>query len=199
HVTEVVLLQDQVEGLVPGNVLELDGDGALDVRIDDDVQPGEVRYRAKDVLDVGVPQVERDRLARELRLTLRECPRLEGGELPPGLRRLLLGQHSRGRLEEGVLPRRRLLRFARAGTAGFPDAGRQRRRRGLLDGRLRVLRARPDRGGGSGRRRGRRRHGRCGRRLGRGAWLRRGRQRRRRGCRYSARIRGRRAPLFLGR
>src|SRR5437773_1229080 len=43
HVTEVVLLQDQVEGLVPGNVLELDGDGALDVRIDDAVQPGELR------------------------------------------------------------------------------------------------------------------------------------------------------------
>ena len=71
HVTEVVLLQDQVEGLVPGNVLELDGDGALDVRIDDDVQPGELRDRAKDVLDVGVLQVERDRLARELLLATR--------------------------------------------------------------------------------------------------------------------------------
>ena len=37
-VAEAVLLEDQVERLVPGNVLELDGDRAADLRIDDDVQ-----------------------------------------------------------------------------------------------------------------------------------------------------------------
>ena len=75
HVAEAVLLEDQVERLVPGHVLELDRDRAADLGVDHDVQAGQLGDRAEDVLDVGVLQVERDRLARELGLRLGDRPR----------------------------------------------------------------------------------------------------------------------------
>ena len=75
HVAEAVLLEDQVERLVPGNVLELDRDRAADLGVDHDVEAGQLGDRAEDVLDVGVFQVERDRLAGELGLRLGDRPR----------------------------------------------------------------------------------------------------------------------------
>ena len=84
-VAEAVLLEDQVERLVPGNVFELDRHRAADVGVDHDVQPGQLRDRPEDVLDVGVLQVERDRLTRELRLRLGDRAGLIGGQLVRGM------------------------------------------------------------------------------------------------------------------
>ena len=65
HVRQAVLTEDQVEGLVPRNVDEIDGHGAVHVRIDGDVQTGELRERAQNIFDVRVFEVQRDRLAGE--------------------------------------------------------------------------------------------------------------------------------------
>ena len=51
---------DRVQGLLPGDVLELDRHLALDVVARDDVEPAELGKDAEDVVDVRVLEVQRD-------------------------------------------------------------------------------------------------------------------------------------------
>ena len=157
NVAEAVLLQDQVERLVPGNVLELHGDRPADFRVDDDVQARQLGDRAEDVLDVRVLQVERDRLARELDLLLGESSAtgrgarcVRAGQPPPGRapprpprrgRRPAAacrdepagsGARTGASRRSGRLRRLRGGDFPRGGRRGGRDGRRARRR---LDGR----------------------------------------------------------------
>ena len=78
---------DRVQGLLPGDVLELDRHLALDVLARDDVEPAELGEDAEDVVDVRVLEVQRDeagplrpgrppgrRSARGAGPTARGCP-----------------------------------------------------------------------------------------------------------------------------
>ncbi len=117
-IVEVVDLQHLLERLVPGNVLELRRHHAGDARLDDDVQPADLREGAQHVRHVGVGDLEVDRLA-------------EVGLLParPGvaLREPSLQRRGRGR-DVHRLADRRLDAELRADRArGRRRAARRRR------------------------------------------------------------------------
>ena len=68
-VAELVGAQDDVERLVPRHVAERHVDGALDARVDDDVQAvADFRERAEHGAKIGALEVERDGIAGELAL-----------------------------------------------------------------------------------------------------------------------------------
>ena len=60
HLAEQLGAQDDVERLIPGHVLHLDRDLALDVVGGDDVHLADVGQQAQDVVDVGAAEVEVD-------------------------------------------------------------------------------------------------------------------------------------------
>ena len=68
HVVEVVDPQDQIQGLIPRHVAQLDGHRAADPGIDDDVELGEGGEGLEHVADIGVFEAQADRLTGELLL-----------------------------------------------------------------------------------------------------------------------------------
>ena len=58
-----VVAEDDIEGLVPGDGLQVAGDGPPDVGVEDDVQVGELGQVEDDVPEVGVLELEADDLA----------------------------------------------------------------------------------------------------------------------------------------
>ena len=138
-VPELVDLENQLERLVPRDVLEAHGHGAADVGVEDDVELRELAEPLERVLDVRVLEVQRDRFARVLlvpraeraRLVrVRDLARLRGG--------LLLVEQGLGRFDERLVLGR-LLALGR---------GRGSRRDGLRrrgdDGRGLGLRDHPN-------------------------------------------------------
>src|SRR3990172_3986167 len=112
---QAVVAQDDVQGLVPGNVNQHQGDRAADVRVHHDVQAADLVDQAEEVLQVNVLQVHRNGFARVLGAGL------TGGRLPRGRRYRRGGRrHGGGRLgQQDGLGRRR-------GTAGGGDHRSQR-------------------------------------------------------------------------
>ena len=68
RLAHLVLLEDDVEGLVPGDVLEIDGDRAPDLGVEDDVEGGDVGEVEDDVPEVGVLELHADDVAGVLLL-----------------------------------------------------------------------------------------------------------------------------------
>ncbi len=141
-VRQVVLPEDDVEGLIPRNAREVDRDRAAHPWIRGDVETGEVRERPDDVLDVGVLQIQVDRFAGVDPIPRAELPPLRGD----GPRRRQMSRRSFGGIAhpEG---RRRLLRV-RIAEDILIRSGRRGSRRLLT----RLLRAARGRSGLSGRR-----------------------------------------------
>src|SRR3990172_7460847 len=63
---QAVVAQDDVQGLIPGDVNQHQRDRAADVGVDDDVQPADLVDQAEEILEVNVLEVDRNRLARVL-------------------------------------------------------------------------------------------------------------------------------------
>ena len=59
---EAVVLENDVESLIPRNFVEDDGQGTLDVGIEDDVQAADFVNQAEEVAEIDVFQVHRDGL-----------------------------------------------------------------------------------------------------------------------------------------
>src|ERR1017187_4672696 len=114
HIAELVDLEDQLEGLVPRNVLQADGDRPTDVRVEDDVQLRQLAEPLERVLDIRVFQVERDRLARVLLLAGAVSARLVGiRDLVRARGAVLLDEKRFGSLDQGLVPGRRAFSPAR--------------------------------------------------------------------------------------
>ena len=66
RVPEPVRPQDDVERLIPRHVAQRDVDGALNRRVDHDVQPADLRERAENRAQIGALKIEADRKPGEL-------------------------------------------------------------------------------------------------------------------------------------
>ena len=71
RVVELIAAQDDVEGLVPRHVGQLDVDRALDVRVDDHVQAADVGERAQHRAQVDAVEIEAQRISGVLPRLLR--------------------------------------------------------------------------------------------------------------------------------
>ena len=166
HVAELVDLEDQLEGLVPGNVLQAHRDRSADVRVEHDVELRQLAEPLQRVLDVRVLEVQRDRLARVLLVAGAERAGLVGiRDLARARGAVLLDEKSLGRLDQGlVLGRARLSCDEARRTADLDGSGGRPRRGGLTSwtsGDACTRCGASDFGDGS--------HGDRGRRTGRGA------------------------------
>ncbi len=109
-IAQFVILQNDVERLIPRHFVQRHVDRALHRLIDDDVEAADVGERAEHRPQIGALEVERDGMAVE--------PRLAAGDVAG---RRLGGSRRRGR------PGRRLLRQRGASRpAGIPGRGQQR-------------------------------------------------------------------------
>ena len=69
---ELVVPEEDIEGLIPGDVLKIAGDHAPDFGVENDVELGEIAEKEDDIPKVGVLEFEGDDLAREFDLPFRE-------------------------------------------------------------------------------------------------------------------------------
>ncbi len=92
---QIVVLQDDIECLVPRHIVEHNGQRPLHVGIEHHVQPADFVNQAEEVFQVDIFQVDRNRLTRVLRLG---C----GDGLSLGLLRLLFGSQVHGWLNWGI-------------------------------------------------------------------------------------------------
>ena len=73
--SQIVVLQNDIESLVPRYVVEDDRQGTMHVRIKYDVQTADPVDQAEEVFQINIFQVHRDRLARVLRAARRRSLR----------------------------------------------------------------------------------------------------------------------------
>ena len=134
HVAELVDLEDQLEGLVPGNVLQADRDRSANVRVEHDVELRQLAEPLQRVLDVRVLEVQGDGLARVLLVPGAERAGLVGIRDLAGPRgTVLLDEKSFGRLDQGLVLSRGRLPATRLdrGDLGGGGSRRSGRRRSL--------------------------------------------------------------------
>ncbi len=79
RVVELIAAQDDVERLIPGHVGQLDVDRSLHVRVDDHVEPADVRERAQDRAQVDAVEVEAQRIAGVLSRLLTALRSVDAG------------------------------------------------------------------------------------------------------------------------
>ncbi len=80
---QFVVLQHDVERLVPRHVIQDDRQGSIHVRIEHDVQSADLVDQAEEIFQVNIFQVYRDRLARVLRTVRRRRSATSGPSARP--------------------------------------------------------------------------------------------------------------------